>query len=254
MSSLAPPPGRPLWDRRVVRVGQIGLGVLIGAGSVLGVMRADASADSSAAPTDLVDAVVVEAASPAPADLAASVVMVTGRSCEGHTGGSGWYLGDGRLVTASHVVDSAVSLGAQANGLIALGDLERMSAPVGDLTVATMNSMIAEPLALGHRAEIGDRLTMAGMARDGRVHVVGATVTGVGRAGDYGLDGADVLILDEMAAPGMSGGPVVDGSGRVVGVVRAIEQSTGVTLVTPVAELWDLLDVTADPAVDVDCE
>ncbi len=261
MARLPPPPGsRRLIPARSVRRSRAALAAVLSLVTLGAAIRVAVASPGAAEPNrvEIATALVVESDDGvAPADPAsvaqAAVVTVTGRACEGHTGGSGWYLADGRLVTASHVVDGAGAILVQGPGGVAHGDLERMSWPVGDLSVATVDGFVGDPLALGSDPEIGDDAVMAGIARDGRVHVVPGTVIASVTAADFGLDGDRLIVIDALAQPGMSGGPVVGADGRVIGVIRAIEHASGVSLVTPVDELWTLLDVTRDPMVDTDC-
>ncbi|MGD6027689.1 serine protease, partial [Xanthomonas citri pv. citri] len=72
--------------------------------------------------------------------------------------------------------------------------------------------------------------------------------------GPLALDGGRVLTLDLVVTEGMSGGPVVDGDGAVVGVAIGYESNTRTGIAVPVDELTDLLDgVGAAPAQEQAC-
>lgn len=263
MGSLSAPPfGRDLWPRRRVQRLRAALTVVLaGFTAVVALLAANgslAAADGAVTPDTALagPARVVERADPSltvRTDAAEAVVRVTGRSCEGHGGGSGWYLRDGRLVTAAHVVDGSAALLAQGPDGAVSGAVERWSAPGGDLAVATVDRMVARALPLGGTVTAGDTVTVAGVARDGRVHTLAGSIVATAEAADYGLDGTDLIVVDAEVEPGMSGGPAVDAEGRVIGVVRAVERSSGVTLITPVAELWSVLDVGAGPGAAPSC-
>ncbi len=266
MAGLPPPPGtRRVAPVRSIRRSRAAFAALLSVATMGAAIRVAVASPGAPGPVpvQIGSALVVESSGDDPeGDVGvdarsvaqAAVATVTGRACEGHTGGSGWYLADGRLVTASHVVDGASAVLVQGAGGVAHGDLERMSWPVGDLSVAAVDAVVAEPLALGENPDVGDSAVMAGIARDGRVHVVPGTVIAVVPASDFGLDGDRLIVVDTLVEPGMSGGPTVGTDGRVIGVIRAVEQASGVTLVTPVEELWVLLDVNREPMVAVDCD
>ena len=61
-------------------------------------------------------------------------------------------------------------------------------------------------------------------------------------------NGTRVMIVDDGFAEGMSGGPVTDGDGRVVGVAIGIEVNSKVGIVTPTSGLRELLAGAGDPA------
>jgi S1-C subfamily serine protease len=61
-------------------------------------------------------------------------------------------------------------------------------------------------------------------------------------AGPLALDGGRVLTLDVVVDEGMSGGPVVDANGAVVGVAIGYESNTRTGIAVPIDELDALLD------------
>ena len=77
---------------------------------------------------------------------------------------------------------------------------------------------------------------------EGRVQFEGAGAA-------YGVDG-DVLLIDPASTFGFSGGPVLDASGRVVGVLHAVDQVTDLSLAVPVSAVreWLEMDVQQAPA------
>ena len=54
-------------------------------------------------------------------------------------------------------------------------------------------------------------------------------------------NGTRVMIVDDDFAEGMSGGPVTDGDGRVVGIAIGVELNSKVGIVTPTSGLSALL-------------
>jgi S1-C subfamily serine protease len=150
---------------------------------------------------------------------------VFGNRLEGAAAGTGFVLSaDGLIVTNSHVIDGAeqisVTLGDQSTE-----DAELVAAdPRSDLAVLRIARNDLTPLALGDSSaiDVGDPVVAIGNALD-----LGAepTVTsGIVSAVDRTLTepNGEVLVnliqTDAAINPGNSGGPLLDLSGRVIGI------------------------------------
>lgn len=166
-----------------------------------------------------------------------STVRVEAETCAGGITGSGFVVG-GRVVTSGHLVSGAEELAFDSpefRGRVAVvGVLDptdlAFSAPLVDGGMATDERLA---LASGVPAD-GSPVVVVGRA-GGRLRwlaAVARTVDGTA----YGASGP-LLLLDRAVAPGWSGGPVVDRAGRVVAVVRAVEQTAGITLAEPAGPL-----------------
>ncbi|MEZ5406655.1 MAG: S1C family serine protease [Acidimicrobiales bacterium] len=170
-------------------------------------------------------------------DASRAIVGIEAETCAGTMVGSGFVAG-GRVVTSGHLVAGAADLAIAGAGAapvrLAVGgtlhpaDLAfsaqfppSTAAPEGGLAFAP--GPPAEGAAVVVAARVGGRL---------RWLVAGARTVDGGAYGGVG----PLLLLDRPVAPGWSGGPVLNRSGRVVGVVRAVDGSTGVTLAEPVDE------------------
>ncbi len=151
-------------------------------------------------------------------------------------------LGDQSVVTAAHVAGPGDSM--QIQGDASFASATAVADPgLADVAYARPDHPVSESglrLAGGDPA-LDTEVVLLGVERSGRVAATPARITARGSAADYGLSGTELLVVDAQVPPGHSGGPVVDGSGAVVGVIAAGESRTETTLVTPVSELRLLL-------------
>lgn len=176
-------------------------------------------------------------------------VRVEAETCAGGMTGSGFVIG-GRVVTSGHLVSGAAELAFDGPGVRGRAAVAAMLNPA-DLAFSA-------PLA-------GGVTTGEGLALGPDVPSDGSPVVVVGRTGGRlrwlsavarTIDGTaygsprPLLLLDRAVAPGWSGGPVVDRAGRVVGVVRAVEGSAGITLVEPAGPLLLLTAEWQQDAID----
>lgn len=163
-----------------------------------------------------------------------SVVKVLGTACGLGVQGSGWVAGDGVVVTNAHVVagqdDTTVQLGgsgaqhdAQAIWFDARNDLALLAAPgLGD----------APALRLRENAPEGTSAAILGFPENGPYDVaaarLGTTSTVVSQdAYGQGPVRRSITALRGRVRQGNSGGPVVDGRGRVVTTIFAATVSDG---------------------------
>lgn len=160
---------------------------------------------------------------------AAGVVRVAGvaEACGRGQEGSGFVVGPGRVVTNAHVVAGMAEPSVQVGGA---GEVRQASVvvfdPVRDLAVLDVPGLEAEPLLQGPRPESGSGVAVAGFPLAGQYTVSAGRVRDSVRAvGEdiYGAPGAEREIWSLLVTvrPGNSGGPVLDPSGAVVGVVFA---------------------------------
>ncbi len=161
----------------------------------------------------------------------ASVVKVLGTACGLGVAGSGWVAGDGLVVTNAHVVagqeDTRVLVGGRGEGLEAQAVAY---SPRNDVAVLRVPGLAAPALRLARSVRSGSPAAILGYPGNGPYDV---------RAGRVGPT-AEVLTQDAYGRgpvrrrlvslrgrvrSGNSGGPMVNGSGRVVTTIFAATTS-----------------------------
>lgn len=174
---------------------------------------------------------------PAAANLV-TVVKVTARTCKGTEAGSGFAVGDDLVVTAGHVVEGATTVTVELDGRELEGTVLGVDGNGRDVAVVRVwglgapgASVDARPLAAGAP------VAAAGHPQGGPRQTLGGAVVRYVDDGPLAADGGRVLTVSIAFAPGMSGGPVVDPDGRVVGVAIGVERNSGTGIAVPSAEI-----------------
>jgi S1-C subfamily serine protease len=162
-------------------------------------------------------------------------------------GGSGVVITpDGFLLTSAHVVESRRGRGARGRILAAFTDGREVEArvvgadPLSDLAVLRADGEAHTPAELGDAAAlrvgqlvvaIGNPHGFAGSVTAGVVSALGRSLPT--RSGDTTRIVDDVIQTDAALNPGNSGGALVDGRGRVVGINTAVA-GVGLGLAIPI--------------------
>lgn len=171
---------------------------------------------------------------------AALTVRVRNLTCSGLGTGSGFAVDAATLITNRHVVEGARRL--EVN--LADGRTLTVSAAeiglLGDVAFVTVDGtlpVIAE--VAGHPAA-GSRIAAVGYPLGGRLAISDGTIVDRIDGGEFAVPGP-ILRTTADVQPGNSGGPLLDGRGRVVAVVYAIEIATGFSLAIPMSTVDRLL-------------
>ncbi len=202
---------------------------------------------------------------------ASAVVTVRGEGCGTPIAGSGFVV-DGMLVTNRHLVagGEAVRIDGPSS---APGRIMIVGAAATNLDLAVI------PVEGGLQGDLVEGLDGQGPAADDGIPTgltlaevdppVGAGVVMLSR-GDgrqrwltgqvhlyttgepYGAVGT-VMLIDPAATFGYSGGPVLDSNGQVVGILRAIDRTTGLAIAIPVSDLESWLYSNLDRVPSTSC-
>lgn len=174
-------------------------------------------------------------------------VKVIAAGCGGGAeAGSAWPLAPGYFVTNAHVVAGSNSVeidtqsGDRHNARVVLFD------PDTDLAVLFAPGLSLRPLVVDDTTPIrGTSGAVIGYPGGGREKVVAAAVSGTESATGYNIYGDTLVtrkieVLAAQVIPGNSGGPIVNVSGEVIGVVFAAntnDSNVGYALTIPQVSL-----------------
>ncbi len=176
-----------------------------------------------------------------------SIVQVTAVACGVASDGSGFSIGNGKIITNAHVVAGSSNIsvvdgaGASRPGKIWLLD------PAFDLAVVSVEGYDAPGLTF-IEADLGEEVGVFGHPGGGAMRVAPAGVRE--KLDAVGKDIYDekrvtrsVLVLSGQLLPGDSGSAVVARSGRVVGVAFAVAPDRSKTAyAVPIEDLRSFLD------------
>jgi hypothetical protein len=165
---------------------------------------------------------------------ARSVVKVLGTACGLGVQGSGWVAGDGVVVTNAHVVAGQDDTTVQPGGEGATHDTEAIwYDPRNDLAILRAPGISGTPaLGLNVGAPPGTSAAILGYPGNGSLEIqpgrIGRTQTVTSEDSyDRGPVRRSITAIRGLVRSGNSGGPVVDGGGRVVTTVFAATFKSG---------------------------
>jgi S1-C subfamily serine protease len=178
---------------------------------------------------------------PGVVSAAASIVKITGdaKSCSRRIEGTGFVYADGRVMTNAHVVAGVRNPRVQVRGVgPQLAATVVYYDPKVDVAILQVSGLHAKPLAFSGVLGSSADAVVAGFPEDGPYQTVAARIRGAERARgpDIYQDAdvtRDIYAVRAQVQPGNSGGPLLDKSGGVAGVVfgRAVnDPSTGYAL------------------------
>jgi len=160
-------------------------------------------------------------------------VRVRNIGCAGVATGSGFALGPNLLVTNRHVIAGADALEVSTWN----GRTHEVSTAVvgvlGDVGFAIVEGRLPFVGRFGRAPRVHEPVTAVGYPLGGPLALSPGAVIDRVDGGPFNVPGTVVRLTAEIR-PGNSGGPLLDRRGRIVGIVYAIEVSTGFGLAIPV--------------------
>ncbi|KJL34954.1 MULTISPECIES: MarP family serine protease [Microbacterium] len=203
---------------------QLRQGVLSDGLPQFGALLDGAATAPAAAPIDLAD--------PALNAAAQSVARISGTAyaCSETSTGSGFVIAPDRVVTNAHVVAGVTNPIVELPGRAAVEGRIVYDDPHNDIAVIATDGLDAAAIPLGATLTAGAAAVVQGYPYGGPFTSGNASVTSVGEARvpdiyGSGSDVRDIYALDAVVRPGNSGGPLLDASGRAVGIVFARSDS-----------------------------
>jgi S1-C subfamily serine protease len=173
------------------------------------------------------------------ADVA--TVRLAARACPGVIRGSGFVV-DRLLFTSAHLVRFDDRVKVDRPGLPVLAAVLATSG-TADVAVADGTDLLARDLRLAEqRAGVGEPVLLAGHPAGSSFVAVEARVYAYAPAADWGVPGRTVMLIDPGTSAGFSGGPVLDRTGNVVGMLAGVDATTGLTLAIPADELRTIVE------------
>jgi S1-C subfamily serine protease len=164
------------------------------------------------------------------------------RQDDGVATGSGFAIGDGRVVTNHHVVADAEVVAVRVRGRRVRAQVlgSDPSTDIALLRLRPEQARRVEALSLGDSREVqpGDGAVVIGnplgLARTITAGVVSATDRRIDAPDGFPI--RDAIQTDAAVNPGNSGGPLLDVQGRVIGVISQ-GRGAGIAFAVPVATL-----------------
>lgn len=168
-------------------------------------------------------------------------VRVRNVGCGAIVTGTGFAVDDHILVTTSQVIVGSKRIEVSTHDGQSFETVVLGSTSVADLAIIDIQDALP---AYGELAafdpSVSDAVTVVGYPRGGRLTTTGAVVTALD-VEDMDPDIGSAFGLSATLESGMSGAPVVDSDGRVVGVVYGADEVSSRSFFLPVSTLFSLL-------------
>jgi serine protease Do len=173
-----------------------------------------------------------------PASLATVLVNVSGPGGSGH--GSGVHIGNGFILTANHVVDDAEKIEIETSDGKKITPELLWTNKKYDVALLRVEDadMASRELRCSPAIE-GEAVWSLASPYDASFITVHGRVAGVPRA--IGGMTAPAIILDMSVGAGMSGGPLYDRRGRILGLIQATYTRVPIGMAIPSSTVCALM-------------
>ena len=168
--------------------------------------------------------------------------------------GSSFAITDQVLVTNRHVTDGGSDLEVETWDGRPVGVSVAGVATINDLSLIFLDGTLPMHSSLAvEDPPPGTRVRAVGFPNGGQLRITSGHILDYVDGAPFGESG-QVIRGDFPIHHGNSGGPLLDNSGRVAGIVFAIETDNGRSLAIPQSRLRTLIDTRALTPLNTDCE
>jgi S1-C subfamily serine protease len=175
-------------------------------------------------------------------------LRVRNLSCQGLGTGSGFAIDSTTLVTNRHVVEGADLLEINTSDGQSLDVSTAEVGVLGDVAFVTVDGALPRTADLQGAARQGSEIAAVGYPLGGPLTITRGVVVDEIDGTRFGIP-APVFRVTAEVQPGNSGGPLLDGKGRVTGVVFAIEIATGLGMALPLESVSTLIQQGGTTAI-----
>ena len=179
-----------------------------------------------------------------------STVLLVIEGAKGRSQGSGFVVRDGLIATNYHVIEGIKRGKAKRVGAATEYAIEAIYAvdKVRDLAIVKVTGVDAPALPLGDSdvVQVGESVNVAGNPRGLEGTISEGIISAIRPEGDILVD-AKVLQITAAISPGSSGGPVLSGKGKVIGVsVASFRGGQNLNFAIPSNYLTELITQVGD--------
>jgi|BarGraNGADG00212_1021973.scaffolds.fasta_scaffold19931_2 serine protease Do len=167
------------------------------------------------------------------------VVRIETVSCDGDGVGSGFLLSPTLVATVKHVVDQATVISLVVDGQRTVGTVIGSDAGQDLALVRASRPLAGYQFALGASLPaVGSRVAAVGFPEGQPITLTQGGISGLHRTITIaGADRSELIQTDTPVNPGNSGGPLLDMSGAVVGLVDALDtRANGIAYAIPATQ------------------
>ena len=178
--------------------------------------------------------------------LRSTVILKMQPTATNNSQGSGFFVGDGLIVTNYHVIEGATKGTAKLVGTEQASDIEGYIAidKDRDLAILKVANLYAPPLPLGDSdiVQVGEVVYAVGNPRGLEGTFSDGIISNIQPDGNSGIRG-EVIQMTAPISQGSSGGAVLNSNGEVIGIAASIRKDgQNLNFAIPVNYLKALLD------------